>query len=339
MSEILDRRIRHYRRILRQLDETLVLLTLYEVGTFDALLEGEKTVAELADRVGASEHRMDAFLRLGHEYGLVRRQGDRYGLIPADRAIFEPETDQRRKLRLGSVEDYFGPRLAAPEILRTDEHAERAGGGDDVTEEERRRFLVGLHRRSVDVAAEVAEHLAEEGVERILDVGSGAGTYACELLERLPGARATLVDRPNAAPTVRKIADEYGLSDRVTFRPGDFFEIDLGSGFDLAIMSNIVHCFGPERNRTLVGRIREVLGEEGRLAVKDMRYPRDDSNTVGTLRFNLRMALYTERGRVYRRGTIVDWLMDAGFESIESFGLLESSNAHLLVAGDSGRRD
>lgn len=40
-----DRRMHHNRRVLRQLDETLVLLTLYEVGTFDALLEGRRPSA------------------------------------------------------------------------------------------------------------------------------------------------------------------------------------------------------------------------------------------------------------------------------------------------------
>jgi len=79
---------------------------------------------------------------------------------------------------------------------------------------------------------------------RLLDVGSGIGVLAHELLDG-PVASATLIDESSAYQAVaRKLADENGNKDRYTFVAGDFVEVQPTlPDADLVTLDRVVCCY------------------------------------------------------------------------------------------------
>lgn len=142
---------------------------------------------------------------------------------------------------------------------------------------------------------------------RLLDLGGGPGHMSRVFAER--GVHAVLFDRP---ATVDYVGDAYDLADEpsIGLVGGDFLEEPLPEGpFDIALLSNVVHIYGPETNRRLLARVAERVRPGGVVAVADFvrgRSPR-------AARFALVMLLHTEEGDTYTEEEVRRWLREAGF--------------------------
>ena len=88
----------------------------------------------------------------------------------------------------------------------------------------------------VDIGIEL---LAGMPAPRLLDLGTGTGCIAISLLAELPGANAVAVDLAQEAIDVaQRNAERHGVSGRIAFRRGSWFEpLKPGERFDL-IVSN-----------------------------------------------------------------------------------------------------
>ena len=104
---------------------------------------------------------------------------------------------------------------------------------------------------------------------RLLDVGSGIGVLAHELLDG-PVASATLVDESSAYQAVaQKLAGEHGNKDRYTFVAGDFVEVQPTlPAADLVTLDRVVCCY-PDVER-LLGAVSDTGASWCGLA-----YPKD----------------------------------------------------------------
>ena len=59
------------------------------------------------------------------------------------------------------------------------------------------------------------------------------------------------------------------FADRIRVICGDFFETDLGSGYDAVISTSALHHFGPDDKLVLYGRIRDCLADGGQFLNAD----------------------------------------------------------------------
>ena len=82
-------------------------------------------------------------------------------------------------------------------------------------------------------------------------------------------ARVTCVDWPNVLTYTRGYAERMGLADRVEYREGDIFSIDLGNDYDVVIMANIHHHFPAEECVRLNRRAKAALRSRGVAVVVD----------------------------------------------------------------------
>jgi hypothetical protein len=157
-----------------------------------------------------------------------------------------------------------------------------------------RAFLDMLHRRSADDAEEVASRLAvrlPRGAH-VLDLGGGHGRYARALVDR--GLRATLFDRPLCIDIAR---ERHG--DAVGYVAGDFHQDALGGPYDGVVLSNIVHCLGPDENRALLRRVAAACAGGACVMVKDMLLHDGGYHPDEAAAFALTMLLFTRQGRTY----------------------------------------
>lgn len=311
--------------------DAMALLSVHEVGVFTALVEGPATAAELGQRCAVSPWRLGAFLDRTAALGFLAKEGERYALVAGDQALFAGGVGQRAGLTFTDSATFFARLARGTEVLRTDVAIPVAGTGGDATAEERARFLRHVHERSLAGAAEVAKLLLARPVTRLVDLGSGLGTYATALLREAPAATAVLVDRPNAAPVVEAHIHEAGLEGRARFLAADFVEEDFGEGFDLALLSNIAHNIGADAMLKTLRRLRHALRPGGRVAIKDLVVDADRLGPSSAGRFALSMALFTERGGVFPAGEVADWLEATGFGDVETHQLRDAAGSYLVV--------
>lgn len=174
------------------------------------------------------------------------------------------------------------------------------------------------------------------GAERFVDVGGGHGLYATALCRQHPDLAATIFDYPGAIEAIR---DEIpaDVSDRVTLRAGDYRTDDLGDGYDLALLFNVIHAHEPAENIALFERMADALAPGGRIAVLDQweGSGRTPVSRAG-LRFVALTYLTTLGADVYTHEAVASWLRDAGFSNATRRSVGPISGLALVEATKNG---
>ena len=96
--------------------------------------------------------------------------------------------------------------------------------------------------------------------------------------------------------------------------------------FDVALLSNVVHIYGPDTNRRLLEKAAGSVRPGGVAAVADFVRGR----SARAARFALVMLLKSEEGDTYRTEVVEGWLQEAGFRDPEIAPLDE--DRHVVTA-------
>ena len=120
------------------------------------------------------------------------------------------------------------------------------------------------------------------------------------------------LDLPLVGPVFEEYVDKHGLSDRLHFYPGDFFEDPLPAA-DVLVMGHMLHGWDLEVKRMLLGKAYEALPEGGALIVYDAIIDDDRrENTFGLL-MSLNMLIENSGGFDYTGADCTSWMHQAGF--------------------------
>lgn len=302
-------------------EEIAAVAAACDVGLFRALADGPAAPDELAARLELQSRPVSILLPVLVQLGLLETAGDgRYAL--SERA--------RRSLADPSSPDYAGGGLPLwlrnlrdftrlPEVLESGgplkEPGEENGDAadDEADPEHLARFMAAMDaaprervRRLVDLCLD-----RKPDARRVLDLGGGPGHMSKEFAAR--GLEVVHFDRPD---TVNFVGSEYGLDTVPEIRlvGGDFTEDDLPEGpFDVVLLSNILHIYGPQSNRALLKKVAGVTPTGGLCAVAE--FVRGHSPRAP--RFGLVMLLRTEEGDAHGEAEYVRWLEEAGFRDPE----------------------
>jgi cyclopropane fatty-acyl-phospholipid synthase-like methyltransferase len=183
-------------------------------------------------------------------------------------------------------------------------------------------------------ARETARRLDLRGVRSFLDLGGGPGVYAIEAARRQGGLRAVVFDSAKTLEVARDNIERAGLADRIQTRAGDALRDDLGAGYDLILLSNVIHAYAAQDNQRLVGRAAAALAPGGRLAVKDFLLGPDRTQPARAAMFAVNMLVATEGGDCYSVSEVREWLRAAGLQPERVIRLTPPSR---MVVGRDGQ--
>ena len=181
------------------------------------------------------------------------------------------------------------------------------------TPEELRAFILGMDDIGRTSARDMLGVIDLSRYRNLLDVGGGPATYTITFLEAHPEMMGNVFDRPDVLEIAREQVQRAGLGERVAYRPGDLTCDALGAGYDLILVSNIIHSYSPETNRRLVRNCFAALQPGGTLIIKDFLTDNDRSGPAFSLMFALRMLLACGEGDTYSFANVQSWTDDAGF--------------------------
>ncbi|GAA1352266.1 class I SAM-dependent methyltransferase [Saccharothrix algeriensis] len=298
------------------------------LDVFGALARGPLPVADLAARLGADPRGTGLLAEALAAFGYLEHGADGYanaaatqewlagpGYREVDRfwsaVLFESWDGLEDSIRSGKpARDFYGWLAERPGTLA--------------------RFQGMLSRHADTIAPEVTE-LVPVG-DRLLDLGGGHAKYAIRLCARHPGLRATVVDLPDALAVGSGAVTDAGLSARVTLRPGDYDELDLGAGYDTALLFNVVHGRTADANRVLLRRVADAVRSGGAVVLLEHDEHSEDRASDAFARvFSLNL-FHGQGGQVYPGAEIGGWLAEAGFTDLATHPLRTSPGQSLIVA-------
>ncbi len=201
--------------------------------------------------------------------------------------------------------------------------------GDDKAQT--RAFVLAMHERAHGIGS-ILSHLVDlRGRKRLLDVGGGPGTYSVGLVQQTPGLRATVLDVPGVLEVSRELVDASGSADRVELMPGDYLQSPFGTGYDVVLMSGMMHRETPDSCRLLLRKAFDALDAGGLVIVSDVFFDDDRKRTPPfAVYFALNMMLTSYEGSAHAKTEMMTWMRETGFTGIDTREL-PKPNPHTLV--------
>jgi O-methyltransferase domain len=286
-----------------------------DLGIPQALADGPRPVAELAEETGADADTLRRLLRALASDGIFAE---------VEPGVFRNTDVSEQLLRPGwaAFAHFFGGpwhRAASamdvsreasfPKVFGTDFWSWLAAHPD-----ERALFDTSMEQGK-EQRAERFDRVEWRDDETVVDVGGGNGSLLTALLARQPGLRGIVFDLPE---TVR---DESALGDRIRFVEGSFFE-SVPEG-DVYLLSNILHDWDDESAAAILRTIRTGSRHHARLILFEAVVP--EGNDPGGSKWLDLLMLALLAGRERNEAQWHELLEAGGFEpaSIED-GLIQA---------------
>ncbi|MFQ6092352.1 MAG: methyltransferase [bacterium] len=188
-----------------------------------------------------------------------------------------------------------------------------------------RHFILAMANSALISVEQVLEKLDLTGVTTLLDLGGGPGSYAIAFAKKYPQLRATVFDLPDPCSIAQEQIERAKVAHRVTTHAGDFLKDDIGRGYDMVFLSNIIHSHSPDDIQLLLSKCFHALNPGGRIVVKDFLTDDDRSGPLFTLLFAINMLVNTQAGDTYTFTQVEGWLKEAGFGNLRQIQLTEQA--------------
>lgn len=297
-------------------------------------LEGRSlTHAELAAELGLEDRPAVVLLTAIRAMGLVLADaGGKLSLSPL-------ALEQLAPGGYFSIAAYLGLAADTPAVLELVERlrANRTGTAfvyketvESPMEEEAsaRNLTLALAGRAKNVAPVLADRLPL-GNGTLLDVGGGTGIYAIAFLQKNPGLKAIVLDRPEVLRVAAEFAEQYGVAERLELRPGDMFTGAFPRA-DFVLFSNVLHDWDIDDCRGLVRRAAACLNPGGSILIHDVLLNDGLDGPLDVACYSAQLFTMAE-GRAYSAAEYAAWLREAGLDAQPPIPTL--AHCHVIRGG------
>ncbi len=298
------------------------LLSAIELELFTTLANGPMDHHDLTRSLGLHSRSSRDFFDTLVALGMLEREDGLYRNTPeADHFLV------RDKLTyLGGMLEMANERLypfwgSLTEGLRTGEpQNEVKTGGPGLFEtlygdpERLRLFLGAMTGLSMGASIAIAEKFPWKNYQTVADVGGAQGGLLVQLCLAHPHLRGNNFDLPVVGPIFEDYVLANGLSDRLGFLPGSFFEQPLPSA-DVITMGHILHDWDIDQKRMLLEKAYQALPDGGALIVFEALIDDDRRHNPFGLLMSLNMLIETPGGFDYTGSDCSEWMRKAGFSS------------------------
>jgi 2-polyprenyl-3-methyl-5-hydroxy-6-metoxy-1,4-benzoquinol methylase len=175
-------------------------------------------------------------------------------------------------------------------------------------------FILGMHNLASLKVKKVIKLINLKGVTTGLDLGGGPGTYSMEMARR--GVEVTLFDYPEAIKVAKRLIEKKKVGG-VNFMSGDFMVDDIGGGYDLILVSQILHSYSEKNNLLILKKCKKALNRGGRIIIQEFYISEDRTRPIWGALFSVNMLVNTWAGRSYSSKEIKRWFLEAGFKNIK----------------------
>ena len=311
----------HLFETINSFQKTEALKAAVELEFFTAIAEGHATAADLAQRCGVASRGARILCDYLVIQGFLTKSGEKYALTEESAQFL----DQKSPTYLGGAMRFLlSPVLRKQFAALTD--AVRYGGtavDDHGTTAPGHPVWVDFARSMAPMMMMAADAVAKTVVlpngrpSRVLDIAAGHGLFGVLVLKQNPQARMTAIDWPTVLEVARENAAHWGVADRYETIAGSAFEVELGGGYDLALVPNFLHHFNPGQCQQLLLKLHAALAPGGRIVILEFVPNEDRVTPLPAAAFALIMLASTPAGDAYTFSELDRMLRSAGFTGSE----------------------
>ncbi|MCF6470012.1 methyltransferase domain-containing protein [Nonomuraea sp. MG754425] len=297
--------------------ESKALLTAVELDLFTELHDNPATEEEIRTRLGLHGRGLNDFLLLLTALGLLERQGDTFRNAPGAEQYLVREQPTYIGGFMRRANDNLYPAYGKlSDALRTG-LPQAQGDFDDVLANPKilGRFIQMMDALTQVLGPQLIEAYDFSSHATLLDVGGCRGNLAGQIVKAHPDLTGTVFDLPQMEPFFTEHMAGLGLSEKMSFRHGDFWQDPLPQA-DVVVMGHVLHDYDIDRRRFLVQKAAAAVRPGGALVIYD-RMLDEGPAQVENLVISLDMLLVSEGGSEYPVEELREHAALAGFTSLE----------------------
>lgn len=320
----------HFFETVSAFQRTSALKGAIDLDLFTAIAEGRTSIGELAAQCQASERGIRILCDYLVINGFLTKDGEHYGLT-SDSAVF---LDKRSPSYVGGATDF----LLSPMLTEAfkDIAATVRKGGTIMPEEGSVtpdhpvwvQFARGMAPMMMMPAQLMSRFVGDDQKRKlkVLDIAAGHGMFGITIARAYPQAEIVALDWPNVLEVAKENAQKFGVSERHQLLPGNAFDVDFGTNYDLILLTNFLHHFDPPTCVKLLKKVHAALADGGRAFTLEF-IPNDDRvSPPPSAAFSLVMLASTPSGDAYTFRELERMFAEAGFTRSELQELLPTPN-------------
>lgn len=288
---------------------------------FNRLDKSPAGIAAIGSVLKIKERPADVILTLFKAYGLIRERNKRYELTDTARDYLLDKSDYNLSSYVNSLQDRPGC-AAMQKVLLTGRPANWAGAkagqawaqamADDAFAES---FTAGMDSRGAYLARGLLRAVDLAGCRRILDIGGGSGIYAITLLGKYPHLGGGIFEKPPVDKAAAYSVSKHGLSGRIEVVAGDVFRDRLPAGYDVHLLSHVLHDWDFPEVRAILKNSYENLAPGGRIIIHDAHINRRKTGPVAVAEYSV-LLMFLSEGKCYSVKEMEDTLRETGFKDV-----------------------
>jgi ubiquinone/menaquinone biosynthesis C-methylase UbiE len=305
-----------------------------ELDLFTQIEQGS-SAKELAKKCKASERGIRILCDYLVIHGLLLKEGDVYKCTP-DSQVF---LNRKSPAYLASAVDF----LLAPVMMSAyDNLAETVRTGHTILPGEgsvapEHPMWVTFAQAMAPFVSFPAEQIAElagfakDTKIRVLDIAASHGMFGIAFARKYPAAEIHALDWQSVLNLAKSNAEKAGVQGRYHTIPGDAFEVEFGTDYDIVLITNFLHHFDPPTCVRFLKKIFAALKTKGKAITLEFVPNEDRVSPKIPASFSLTMLATTGSGDAYTFKELEEMHLDAGF-SRASLHPLPPSPQSVVVA-------
>jgi len=304
-----------------------VLRTAIRLGIVDALMDGQKTVEQLAEACSLQPQPLEWLLAVTCQTGLIEHYGDDYALSQVGRMLpteFRDLGDRYWQY----LEGYVRTGRRIPDDVEIPQH-----DGDYLAEAASSEWIV---TPAALEAIQILDIPESRSGKHILEIGAGSAVFGLAILHHDPTSNLTALDTEQNLGRTTRTAGSIGKQDIVQFIVGDYRTAELPANqFDLVVIENVLHRETLPTVQKMLQQVHQALRAGGEVAILDV-FPGQKEGSLARDLFQLALHMRMSTGTLHAPQTLQAALKATGFSNI-SFAHLKCP-PHIygvIVAGKS----
>ncbi|MBI3776935.1 MAG: methyltransferase domain-containing protein [Gammaproteobacteria bacterium] len=292
-----------------------------ELGVFDTVGERGKTLAEIAHACASSERGIRILCRFLVSIGFLRSRGDLFFMSREMAMFLDPKSPGYLG---GSIEFLLSPYVMdafsdLTSVVRTGRITLADDGVVAPDHPQWVKFARGMMQMMTLPSMLVAELADPKPMRpiRVLDMAAGHGLFGIEVARRNPEAHVTFLDWDNVLDVARENAAKAGVAERVAFLPGNAFEVELGEGYDVVLLTNFLHHFDQVGCEKILRKTHGALNDDGRVLTFEFIANEDRVSPPLAATFSMMMLGTTPSGEVYTFSDMKKMFLAVGYSRVD----------------------